>query len=537
MAHPRPPKRSKPSPSSVHAPAPPAHLDPALDPATSLASTAPTTNPSLPGAAQRPSPLIHDADKLKLRVVVQALAPPPVLEQHLSVPGSEGLTLDGVLAPDAQPVSVAVLRAALNDASTAALLSSTMMVFDDAGSAASARLLNQIDDFQRTVGGVLDDLERRYDAAEQGEEGEGKRGVKREAEVDADGETDTPSAPAPPPTKMRKYMLHRALATGVDLFTSAAILSEADLEELAQVPDTDLIAVHPPSATTSSLSSVPAPSLGSLSPAPPLPLFAPSVPALARFNLAPGQPSATAAAAAEGVEMLYYGPTSSFAPAFDSARAAGTGATYAASARRALADARTRRWEAALTSPAPPPAASSLPSAPAGPALDTATRELLAEMGVDASQVEQAAREADLWAELRSVGEALRRVGGMQVARVRSAAAAKGKEEGVKTEGEDEGVGAKAGERERAEATALLSSLTALLSRHRSTPASRILPPPQALARLAPLILASLPSAREPSYTGALDEVNHRAVREGQVGMGVKIEGGSVEGALGAMGQ
>lgn len=122
----------------------------------------------------------------------------------------------------------------------------------DADADTNARLLNDVDEFQRVVGGVLDELERRY------EEKEGKGKVKKEEDVEGAfrrvelfnvglsredkltfrlrrcSRADDSFAADQPPSKIRKYMLHRTLANGIDLFTSAAILSDADLEALSR---------------------------------------------------------------------------------------------------------------------------------------------------------------------------------------------------------------------------------------------------------------------------------------------------------------
>lgn len=118
-------------------------------------------------------------------------------------------------------------------------------------------------------------------------------------------------------------MLHRTLPTGVDVFTSAAVLSDQDLEALSKsasptepfgtglstpsddnalsprrtaVEDTDVIAVHPPpsSSTTSTswapaLPGVPVPSLGRVNPRPVETVVAArQVAPVARVGAAPG---------------------------------------------------------------------------------------------------------------------------------------------------------------------------------------------------------------------------------------------------------
>ncbi|GAA5896263.1 hypothetical protein JCM6882_008535 [Rhodosporidiobolus microsporus] len=551
------------------APPPPAATDPSSHPSPSkrartkppppaaLPSTS-STSTSSDGAALPSSPVVRLTAKERdqLGVVVESLAPPVVLEQQLSgVAGWEGKTLRDVLGTvtqEGQGLEMSVLRAALSSASTSALLSSTLLAFDSTGQDESAaRLLNEIDDFGRTVGGVVDGLERKA------LEGEGGKGVKREAEED--------TAQEPPASKSRKYMLHRSLATGVDLFTSGAILSEADLAELAKVEDTDLVLLTP---SSSSVPPAPAPSLGStlppalppssLFPSAPYSAFTSPQPLLERFGLAPAQVHkraraaavAAAAAAAGGAaqpeaegseegaadgetELLYYGTFASFAPAFDS-RDAVAGRGYTASASRALRDKRVRRWESeALDAPALTLAAPGADAAGAGKVdLSKEEREVLASLGVsDLPAFQRALRAAEgeheTWKRLEEVARLVERVGGRQVARIASAGR-KGKGKGgVKSEEEGEGEEV-VGEAEREEATALLTRLASLISHHSLSPSARLVPPPGALSAFTPLFLASSPAlttTREPSYYGTLDEVNYRAVREGAMSGGASAAG------------
>jgi len=78
----------------------------------------------------------------------------------LSTPLAPGPTLRQALAPDAPLPSVPTLRACISEASTSALLASAL----DFGNndLDSARLLNDVDDFQRTVEGLLDQLDRQH---------------------------------------------------------------------------------------------------------------------------------------------------------------------------------------------------------------------------------------------------------------------------------------------------------------------------------------------------------------------------------------
>lgn len=137
-------------------------------------------------ASASPDNLLYDA--------CYSLAPATVLEQQLTVPTAPK-TLQDALSTSADLLPISVLRvrsrpffaslpscselitapslqACLNEACTSALLSSAMAL--DADADTNARLLNDVDEFQRVVGGVLDELEKKYER----NEGEGK--VKKE---------------------------------------------------------------------------------------------------------------------------------------------------------------------------------------------------------------------------------------------------------------------------------------------------------------------------------------------------------------------
>ncbi|GAA5854916.1 hypothetical protein JCM8547_004120 [Rhodosporidiobolus lusitaniae] len=545
MAQPSPAKRSRTAAPSK--PPSSAAVDPSL--ANSLPST--SSRPDAPSSAPRS---LTRREREQLLVVVESIAPPLVLEQTLSVPSLQGKTLRDALAVPGEGeegVEIAVLRSAINESSTSALLSSTMMMsFDMSGDdgSASAKMLNEIDEFQRTVLGVLEQLEERT---------RGGKGVKREAEEDS-----STAQPQQPPSKLpRKYMLHRSLTTGgTDLFTSAAMLSEADLADLSSIDDTDLIAVLPtlPSSLPPlpSHPTVPPPSLGSSSPRPPFSSFpSPSsshIPALQRLNLAPEQRFAPLRDAEEdeteegkekGVDLLYYGVYgSSLAPAWDSTGAGGKG--YVKSAGEALRKARVGRWEAALSS-APallPSPASATVAEEREVSLTVEEQDTLKELGVSVEEFKNGLREREkeleVWRRLEANSRVLERVGRRQVARVlRVGREGREKERGkagkgaVKEEGEGEGEenvgGLKVEGKEREEADALLLSLSRFIA-SRSTPnpsstsstsssqssiSSRLIPPPSLLAHLTPLYLAS--TAKEPSYYGTLEEGNEKAVREG----------------------
>ncbi|BGP29688.1 hypothetical protein JCM10296v2_001427 [Rhodotorula toruloides] len=466
------------------------------------------------------SPSITQEDRQKVRVVVESLAPPTVLEQQLTVPTAPK-TLQDALSDTADLLPISVLRACLNEACTSALLSSAMAL--DADADTNARLLNDVDEFQRVVGGVLDELERRY------EEKEGKGKVKKEEDAEDDSfRADQPSS------KMRKYMLHRTLANGIDLFTSSAILSDADLEALSRVDDTDLIAVHPTSS--SSLSAPPAPPLGSSNPRP-----LPSSTEVARTT-APAQRVGMAPGlwGKEGDEyrrvfdplnptrrpttlLSYPSPfLSSLAPTHDSS----SGATepYTRSASRALSELRSRRWEEKALR--------------IEPVVEFSEEEksVLREFGVEWPEellglLEHGEGE-DVWSVLERNAERIVRLGRAGVRRTRralrvrqsgSASGEKGKavkrEEDVKDvkEEDDEEESAEATEAEQAEAHALLQSLVSLIARlppSASTNRPRILPPQSLLRSLTPLLVAS--STKEASYDGTLEVGNDRAVRLGE---------------------
>ncbi|GAA5990621.1 hypothetical protein JCM10908_003158 [Rhodotorula pacifica] len=302
----------------------------------------------------------------------RSLAPKVVLEQSLTVPGAPASLL-GALADSAPLLPLSVLRACVNEACTSALLSSAMAL-DAPSEQDSARLLNDVDRFQSAILAVLDELEGKYRREE------GTNGVVHE-NVDQEGEVF--SGAAPPPTKIQRYMLHRTLPSGVDVFTSAAVLSEQDLEALSKIDDTDVIAVHPPPAPTASSSSssymldpllsdpqsaasaadqVPVPRLGEVNQRPLGWQSARHIAPVARVGAAPGLYGVEAALRKDPgfidpinptrrptVLLRYASPfISSLAPTHDS-----TGATepYTASASRALSQLRARRWTQAALDP------------------------------------------------------------------------------------------------------------------------------------------------------------------------------------------
>ncbi|GAA5847782.1 hypothetical protein JCM9279_006633 [Rhodotorula babjevae] len=471
-------------------------------------------------------------DRDKLAVVIIDLAPPLILDQPLSTPLAPGPTLRHALALDAPLPSVSTLRACISEAATSALLASAL----DFGNndLDSARLLNDTDDFQRTVEALLDQLDRpQHDAPS------ATKRVKRDDDADAD---------AQPASKTRRYMLHRTLATGVDLFTSSAILSDAELETLAALDDTDLVAVHP--SASSSSSAPPIPSLGDASPAPPAPAFPPHVPPAARAGRAPGlhlqrlEPTSAAHPSRQPTALLSYPSPflSSLAPTHDSTCAT---EPYSRTAARALGALRAQRAEERL-------------AAGREGGLTRDERDALKEVGADVEGVvrvlrggeagaEQVREGEDVAARLGRNAELIAQVGRAQVVRLRRAARtrpvaagvagagagrAEGTEEAKKGSVEDEEEGlTKAGRQEKEDAAALLTSLTSLLSAHSSTrtdpslssasgaPPSTpsLLPPRSTLRTLTPLLLAARTTAGDAAYAGTLDEVNYRALREGQL--------------------
>ncbi|GAA5934553.1 hypothetical protein JCM3775_000386 [Rhodotorula graminis] len=476
-------------------------------------------------------------DRDKLAVVIHDLAPPLILDQPLSTPLAPGPTLRRALAPDAPLASVSTLRACISEASTSALLASALDFANN--DLDSARLLNDTDDFQRTVERLLDQLDHHHDDAPSS-----PKRVKRDDDADTQ-----------PPTKTRRYMLHRTLATGVDLFTSSAILSDAELETLAALDDTDLVAVHP--SVPSPSSAPPIPSLGDASPAPPAPAFPPHVPPAARAGRAPGlrlerlEPTSATHPSRQPTALLSYPSPflSSLAPTHDSTCAT---EPYTRTASRALGALRARRAEERL-------------AAGREGGLTRDERDALSGVGIDVDGVvrvlegEEVAEEG-VEARLGRNAELIAQVGRAQVVRLRRAARARpalaaaaggaaradAGEEARKEEQEDEEEGlTKAGRQEKEDAAALLSSLTSLLSAHSSTrtlassscssaldSASKtpsLLPPRTTLRTLTPLLLAARTSPGDAAYAGTLDEVNYRALREGQLAGAPAGEGAADE--------
>lgn len=129
------------------------------------------------------------------------------------------------------------------------------MALDAPSEQDSATLLNDVDRFQEAILAVLDELEGTYRREEATVNG-GKVAAKREE--DAEGKSAQPSynclrstaggfflmasqltdlplhTDIPPPSKIRRYMLHRTLVNGDDIFTSAAVLSDVDLEAVSK---------------------------------------------------------------------------------------------------------------------------------------------------------------------------------------------------------------------------------------------------------------------------------------------------------------
>ncbi|GAA5951307.1 hypothetical protein JCM3765_002440 [Sporobolomyces pararoseus] len=239
-------------------------LDPSLFPPT-LHSTA--TDPS-------PSITIRERERNQLRVVAQRLAPDSVLDQVLSVPDAP-TTFRDCLSSNSKLLTISTLRSCLNQASTNALFSCATS-FDLSSPEETTRLLNEVDTFQSTLLGLLDEVEYRYNNKGKGK---GKGGVKRELQQQQDDDVSF--------NKTKKFMLHRGGANRGDLFTSAAFLSEQDLQQISTLTEADLVQVHSTSTSTSTSSTPPAPSLGSLHP--PFPPPSTHVPISTRFSLAPGQ--------------------------------------------------------------------------------------------------------------------------------------------------------------------------------------------------------------------------------------------------------
>ncbi|GAA5847979.1 hypothetical protein JCM3766R1_005928 [Sporobolomyces carnicolor] len=548
----------------------PASSEFGLDPSLSLLPDHQQPTSKSLNSASIDSSTIRERERNQLRVVAESLAPQLVLEQSLSVPGAPP-TLRHCLANDAPILAISVLRACLNEASTNALFSSATSL--DASQEDTTRLLNEVDTFQSTLLGLLDEVQRRYTAEER--RTHGSNGIKREVEGEQDSQ----------PAKVKKYMLHRGGANGGDLFTSAAFLSDRDLEQLSLLPDADLVAVHPPSADSSPLvsSSAPSPSLGAVHPQfTPTPTY---LPVSMRYNLAPGQAPAiapllpalvappaprtnsiTSLSLVRETRMLDYGVwTSGFgcAPKFDSAGSTDGG--YHRAASRAAGRERVKRWEKGLVAPEPlprirvdDPATSAAASADEF-VLTKDERTTLEGMEVEIEQFLKFTRqaqddEAKVWRVLERNLELIQRLGTAQIARTRkgvkkeerrrkaeikktTAAAAAATTNGV--DGGDEEV-REEGRRDLAEgvekqdADTLLESFASLL---RSFCASSVLPsitsgqasavgrpsptlvPAASLIRsITPLVVGEL--HREPSYFGAFDPVPNQEIRAGGAAAG-----------------
>ncbi|GAA5887847.1 hypothetical protein JCM16303_007358 [Sporobolomyces ruberrimus] len=506
------------------------------------------------------SSTIRERERNQLRVVAQGLAPQLVLDQPLSVPTAPP-TFRHCLAEDAPLLPISVLRACLNEASTNALFSSATSL--DASQEETTRLLNDVDSFQTTVLGLLDEVERRYSAQER--RVNGTNGVKRDFEED--DEDNKPS------TKVKKYMLHRGGANGGDLFTSAAFLSDRDLEEVSLLHDADLVAVHPPptSASSSALLASPVPTLGSLHPAYPPPPS--TLPISLRYNLAPGQSPQTApslpslippsaprttpnqlGSSVRETRMLDYGVWSSGlnGPSFDSNGSTDGG--YYRSARRSQGKDFVKKWEKGLVKNEPLPRIrideeeeENIERGEKEFVLTEEEKKTLGDMEVELEGFLQFTNkvkrdEERVWRVLERNLELIQRLGCAQVARTRKsakkeerkrrggkggAAASRKKEvNGVTVDGEDD---VREDERrdlaegiEKQDADTLLESFTSLLSsfyhssplpslKPGSTTPSRLVPTPSLVRSLTPLIVGEL--ARESSYTGGLEALEGNDVR------------------------
>ncbi|GAA5913347.1 uncharacterized protein JCM6883_003047 [Sporobolomyces salmoneus] len=502
-----------------------------------------------------------------------SLAPQLVLDQSISVPNAPP-TLRHCLAPSAPLLPISVLRACLNEASTNALFSSATSL--DASQEETTRLLNEVDSFQSTVLGLLDEVERRYTA--EGNRGKGgKNGLKREADDIQDVQ----------PTKVKKYMLHRGGANGGDLFTSAAFLSDRDLEQVSLLNDADLVAVHPPSASSSSALAPPAPSLGSVYPAlPPTPTY---LPVSVRYNLTPGQSPALApllpalipppaprtnsissTSFVRETRMLDYGVWSSGSPKWDSMGSTDGG--YYRAATRIVGRERVKKWEKGLIPSEPLPRLQlddvASPSTTTGQdlVLSKEERRTLEEMEIEIEGFLNFTKRAQedesrVWKVLERNLELIKRLGEAQVGRTRksvkkeekrrkaelkkSASAAlpngvEAGEEDAKDKEEErrdlaEGV-------EKEDADTLLESFTSLLSSFynssllpSTSTANRapppLLPPPSLIRSLTPLIVSEL--HRESSYYGAFEPVTAHELKAGGWEKAVKENSGASNGGGG----
>ncbi|SCZ92446.1 BZ3500_MvSof-1268-A1-R1_Chr5-2g07864 [Microbotryum saponariae] len=230
---------------------------------------------------------LTDEERRKMLVVLHSLDPSHILSQPITSPDAPPITLSELLSNASS--TIPHLRTNLNTACTTSLVLSFTT---------EPPLQCAIESFRSTALGMLTELGRLH--------------LRKRSSTTAPNEGLKTAMTLPRPTK--KYMLHRSLVGGVDLFSSTTVLSDEEVQSLST-----LHALTFPSSTTSA----PAPTLGHLNPRPyvqtrpprPLPRSKPS-------------------------QMLYYDPFQSFAPNYDS-----SGATLDYQRSVAYVDSRTRVYE------------------------------------------------------------------------------------------------------------------------------------------------------------------------------------------------
>ncbi|KAL8281353.1 hypothetical protein RQP46_006387 [Phenoliferia psychrophenolica] len=271
-------------------------------------------------------------------------------------------------------------------------------------------------------------------------------------------------------------MLHRSLPTQ-DIFAGPAELDEDDLAQLAEVEDTDVIAV------VDSTQSVPVvPRLGDVNPRP-------------RYK---DPPHSSRPLLPIPVDPLYYDCFSSFAPSYDSSAATLSYLDSVAfrTSRDLLLSHETA--SAAAAAPRPPPLPAPLPVPSLDPDIDVATLER--EGWIQNARVEMR-RDGELERNRTRIRELVR----LQRERLRASRPEVGAVLGGRK------VEAKTGPEEARTARELLTSFTSLLAQ--APPGSLI---PGETVRLAtPLVLAH--HTQDRSYSGSLDPQNSVAVRESRM--------------------
>ncbi|SGY69063.1 BQ5605_C004g02949 [Microbotryum silenes-dioicae] len=254
---------------------------------------------------------LTDEERRKMLVVLHSLDPSHILSQPITSPDAPPITLSDLLSNASSTiphlrVSITLLsecdQTNLNTACTTSLVLSFTT---------EPPLQRAIESFRSTALGMLSELGRLH--------------LRKRSSTTAANEDSKTVMTLPRPTK--KYMLHRSLAGGVDLFSSTTVLSDEEVQSLSTLQDTDVVSVHAltfPSSTTSA----PAPTLGHLNPRP-------------YVQTRPPRPLPRSKPA----QMLYYDPFQSFAPNYDS-----SGATLNYQRSVAYVDSRTRvyEWEKGL---------------------------------------------------------------------------------------------------------------------------------------------------------------------------------------------